>query len=55
MPSALAGVYVIELLQRNYGEDLDKLVLGMLGGALLVVGIATLLRSIFLKSVIAER
>ena len=55
MPSALAGVYVIELLQRSYGEDLDKLVLGMLGGALLVVGIATLLRSIFFKDVIAER
>jgi uncharacterized membrane protein YfcA len=55
VPSALAGVYVIELLQRSYGEDLDKLVLGMLGGALLMVGIATLLRSVFFKSVIAER
>jgi uncharacterized membrane protein YfcA len=55
VPSALAGVYVIELLQRNYGEDLDKLVLGMLGGALLVVGVATLLRSFFFKDVIAER
>ena len=46
---------MIELLQRSYGEDLDKLVLGMLGGALLVVGAATLLRSIFFKDVIAER
>ena len=55
VPSALAGVYVIELLQRSYGDDLDKLVLGMLGGALLVVGIATLIRSIFFKDVIAER
>ncbi len=55
VPSALVGVYVIELLQRSYGEDLDKLVLGMLGGALLVVGVATLLRSIFFKDVIAER
>jgi len=55
VPSAIAGVYVIELLQRSYGEDLDKLVLGMLGGALLVVGIATLLRSVFLKNVIRER
>ena len=49
VPSAIAGVYVIELLQRSYGDDLDKLVLGMLGGALLVVGIATLLRSLFLQ------
>ena len=55
VPSALVGVWVIELLQSRYGEDLDKLVLGMLGGALLVVGFATLARSIFLKSVIAER
>jgi uncharacterized membrane protein YfcA len=55
VPSALAGVYVIELLQRTYGEDLDKLVLGMLGGALLVVGFATLLRSVLLKNVIEER
>lgn len=55
VPSAIAGVWVIEMLQRSYGDDLDKIVLGMLGGALLVVGIATLLRSIFLKDVIAER
>ena len=55
VPSAIVGVWVIELLQRSYGEDLDKLVLGMLGGALLVVGLATLLRSVFLKNVIQER
>jgi uncharacterized membrane protein YfcA len=55
VPSALVGVYVIELLQRSYGEDLDKLVLGMLGGALLVVGFATLLRSVLLRNVIQER
>ncbi len=56
VPSALAGVYVIEILQREYGEArLEELVLGMLGGALLVVGFATLLRTIFFKDVIAER
>jgi len=55
VPSAIVGVYVIELLQRTYGEDLDQLVLGMLGGALLVVGIATILRSVFLRHVIQER
>jgi len=55
VPSAIVGVWVIELLQRRYGDDLDKLVLGMLGGALLVVGIATLLRSLFLAGVIQER
>jgi uncharacterized membrane protein YfcA len=55
VPSALAGVWVIELLQRRYGDDLDALVLGMLGGALLVVGIATLLRSLLFAGVIQER
>ena len=55
VPSAIAGVWVIELLQSRYGDDLDQLVLGMLGGALLVVGAATLLRSVFLSHVIQER
>ena len=55
VPSAIAGVWVIELLQSKYGDDLDTVVLGMLGGALLVVGIATLLRSLFLIGVIKER
>jgi uncharacterized membrane protein YfcA len=55
VPSALLGVWVIELLQRRYGDDLDQLVLGMLGGALLVVGAATVLRSLFLSHVIEER
>jgi uncharacterized membrane protein YfcA len=56
VPAAIAGVWVIEILQRHYGEDkLDELVLGMVGGALLVVGIATLLRSLFLTHVIQER
>ena len=55
VPSAIAGVWVIELLQRRYGDDLDTLVLGMLGGTLLVVGVATLLRSLFLAGVIQER
>jgi uncharacterized protein len=56
VPSAIGGVFLIEYLQRTYGEgDLDKLIFGMLGGTLLVVGTATLLRSIFFKDVIAER
>ena len=55
VPSAIAGVWVIELLQNRYGDDLDTLVLGMLGGTLVVVGVATLLRSLFLAGVIQER
>lgn len=55
VPSAILGVWVIELLQQKYGDDLDAVVLGMLGAALLVVGITTLLRSLFLAGVIQER
>jgi uncharacterized protein len=56
VPSAILGVWVIEILQREYGEErLEELVLGMLGGALLVVGFATLLRTLFFKDVIVER
>jgi uncharacterized membrane protein YfcA len=55
VPAAIAGVWVIELLQDRYGDDLDTLVLGMLGGTLVVVGVATLLRSLFLAGVIQER
>jgi uncharacterized protein len=55
VPSAIAGVWVIEFLQSRYGDDLDTLILGMLGGTLVVVGVATLLRSLFLSGVIEER
>ena len=55
VPAAIAGVYVIELLQRQLGDDIDSLVLGVLGGTLLVVGTATLLRSVFFSHAIIER
>ncbi len=56
VPSAIAGVWVIEILQHAYGEDeLNRLVLGMLGAALLVVGAATLLRGTLLRDVIPDR
>ena len=56
VPSAIAGVWLIEVLQRSYGEDeVNQLVLGMVGAALLVVGIATLMRGALLRDVIPER
>jgi uncharacterized protein len=56
VPSAIAGVWMIEVLQNAYGEDeVNHLVLGMLGGALMVVGIATLIRGLLLRDVIPER
>jgi uncharacterized membrane protein YfcA len=56
VPMAIAGVWLIEILQRNYGEDeVNKVVLGMVASALLVVGVATLIRALFLRDVIPER
>jgi uncharacterized membrane protein YfcA len=56
VPAALAGVKVIEILQSNYGDDtVNQVALGMVGAALLVVGVATLIRSLFLRDVIPDR
>src|SRR5881392_1670625 len=56
VPMAIAGVWLIELLQRSYGEDeVNKVVLGMVASALLVVGVATLIRALFLRDLIPER
>jgi uncharacterized membrane protein YfcA len=55
VPAAIAGVWAIELLQSSYGDDIDKLVLGVLAGALIVTGVATLIRAFFLKDRIPER
>jgi uncharacterized protein len=56
VPAAIGGVFVIEFLQNNYGEDeVKNLILGMLGATLLVVGVATLLRAFFLRAQIPER
>lgn len=56
VPAAIAGVGVIETLQASVGEDkLESIVFGMLGATLLVVGLATMLRTVFLSDVIKER
>jgi uncharacterized protein len=56
VPMAIVGVWVIEVLQREYGEEaINQIVLGAVGAALLVVGIATLIRALFLRDVIPER
>ncbi len=56
VPAGVAGVFVIEILQGAYGEDrLKGIVFGILGGTLLVVGVATMLRTLLLPDVIKER
>lgn len=56
VPSAIGGVAVIEVLKNSVGEDeLEGIVFGILGATLLVVGIATILRTVFIPDVIKER
>ena len=47
VPAAIAGVWVIELLHRKYGDSLDDLVLTMLASALIIVALIVLARSLF--------
>jgi uncharacterized membrane protein YfcA len=54
VPSAIGGVYVFEALQRAHGHAFDDLLLQMLSGALLITGLATLGRALFMKQLIAR-
>jgi len=49
VPAAIGGVYVLEAIQRSAGKDFDDLLLTVLAGALLLCGVATLGRAVFLK------
>jgi hypothetical protein len=55
VPSAVAGVWFLDLLKRRLGDDLDETVFAILAACLLVVGAATLLRGLFLADKIQER
>jgi uncharacterized protein len=45
VPSSLAGVYVVELLQRRYGEDVDDVASTILGVALVLGGLGLVART----------
>ena len=47
-PGALAGVWVLELLRRAYGNGFDELLLALIAGALLLTGLLVLLRALLL-------
>ena len=49
VPAAVGGVYVLDLLERSYGEDFDELLIALLAVALLLTGVMTLARALFLK------
>jgi uncharacterized membrane protein YfcA len=53
VPAAVSGVFVLHLLEQATGRDFDDLLLTILSGALLLTGVATLVRA-FLKSMHAR-
>ena len=53
VPAAVGGVYVLTLLEDWAGRDFDELLLTILAVALLLTGVATLVRA-FLKSMHAR-
>src|SRR5829696_8257499 len=55
VPMAILGVWVLDLLKRELGDQLDETVFAILAACLLVVGAATLLRGFFLAKKIQER
>ncbi|MDQ3670260.1 MAG: sulfite exporter TauE/SafE family protein [Actinomycetota bacterium] len=46
VPASIGGVYVVELLQRSYGEDVNDVASVILGGALVLGGTGILLRTL---------
>ena len=52
VPSAVGGVYVLELLEKAYGERFDQILLAMLAGALLFTGVCVLARALFLPKMV---
>jgi uncharacterized membrane protein YfcA len=51
VPAAIAGVWVISLLHRAYGDSFDDIVLTMLAIALVLVGLLVLIRALFIPQV----
>ncbi|HEX2070468.1 MAG TPA: sulfite exporter TauE/SafE family protein [Thermoleophilaceae bacterium] len=50
VPAAIGGVYVLELLERAYGDEFDELLIVVLAITLLFTGVMTLTRALFLKA-----
>jgi uncharacterized protein len=55
VPMAIVGVWILDVLKRELGDQLDETVFAILAACLLVVGAATLLRGLLLAKKIQER
>jgi len=50
VPAAIGGVYVLELIERAYGDDFDSILIVALAVTLLFTGAVTMGRALFLKA-----
>jgi uncharacterized membrane protein YfcA len=50
VPAAIGGVYVLELVERAYGDDFDSILIVALAVTLLFTGTVTMTRALFLKA-----
>jgi uncharacterized protein len=50
VPAAIGGVYVLELIERAYGDDFDSILIVALAITLLFTGTVTMARALFLKA-----
>jgi uncharacterized membrane protein YfcA len=51
VPSAIGGVYALELLKDAYGDTFDSLLIGFVAAAVLFVGVTLLARALFMPNV----
>jgi uncharacterized membrane protein YfcA len=49
VPASLGGVYVVEILQRRYGEDVNEIATRILGAALILGALGLLIRMLVHK------
>jgi uncharacterized membrane protein YfcA len=52
VPAAVGGVYVLGLLEDAYGDSFDSVLLALVAGAVLLVGVAVLVRALFLPQLV---
>jgi len=54
VPGSLAGVIVLDIVHRSYGKGFDDVVLFVVAGALVLTGVATLWRAMFMPNAAAR-
>jgi uncharacterized membrane protein YfcA len=54
VPAAIGGVVALEILERAIGDDLTPILIAVLAGVILLTGIVTLIRAVFLKQLVLK-